>query len=67
MMQALLTIKCSGCGRRIGAVRMDTADDIADLGNRVCLVVLRHRKDCSYYGERTVNIRFKNIAMYLRR
>jgi len=49
-MKAELVVKCDGCGKRIGSVKMDTADMPEELQARVNDVVLTHRKDCTYYG-----------------
>ncbi|MBN1190426.1 MAG: hypothetical protein JXA46_11785 [Dehalococcoidales bacterium] len=48
-MKAQLKIKCLGCMKDIGAIRMDTADMPNDLQNRVNAVILKHRCDCKYY------------------
>ncbi len=49
-MKAELVVKCDGCGKQIGSIKMDTADMPEELQARVNAVVLMHRKDCTYYG-----------------
>ena len=49
-MKAELMIKCDGCGQRLGAVKMDTADMPEGLQGRVNAVILAHRENCRYYG-----------------
>ncbi|MDD5513413.1 MAG: hypothetical protein PHD09_06570 [Candidatus Omnitrophica bacterium] len=48
-MKAQLKIKCLGCLKDVGAIKMDTADMPEDLQQRVNHVILNHRKDCKYY------------------
>ena len=54
-MKAELVVKCDGCGKRIGSVKMDTADMPEDLQAMVNDVVLTHREDCTYYGGKPEN------------
>lgn len=48
-MQAQLKIKCLGCLKDVGAIKMDTADMPEVLQNRIKAIVLKHRKDRKYY------------------
>ena len=48
-MQAELSIKCRGCNKNLGKVRVDTANDAAESQERINKVILAHRKDCRYY------------------
>jgi hypothetical protein len=49
-MQANLTVKCEQCKANLGIVKMDTADLPEELQTKINKVILRHRKDCRYYG-----------------
>lgn len=48
-MQAKLTIRCEGCDRFLGEVRVDTADLPEQLQEKVNRVILSHRQACRYY------------------
>ena len=51
-MQAQLTVKCNGCNKKLGKVLMDTANLPSELQHKINAVILKHRADCSYYGEK---------------
>lgn len=48
-MQANLLIRCAACSKKLGVVRIDTADMPDQLQAKINLVILRHRQDCKYY------------------
>ena len=50
-MQAELSIKCA-CGKKLGKVKIDTANMPDELQARVNKVILEHRKDCKYQGDK---------------
>jgi hypothetical protein len=47
-MQATLQVKCGQCERKIGEVKMDTADMPNDLQKKINKVILGHRSDCKF-------------------
>lgn len=49
-MQAELTVKCKGCGSKLGKVDIDTATMPGELQSKVNAVILAHRADCPAYG-----------------
>ncbi len=48
-MQANLIIKCGGCEKKLGEVRMDTADMPDELQEKINRVILSHRQECDCY------------------
>ena len=48
-MQAQLKIKCLGCLKDVGAIKIDTADIPEKLQAKINKIILEHRKDCKYY------------------
>lgn len=51
-MQAKVGIRCKGCGKYLGDVNIDTADMPDELQAKVNGVILDHREDCKYYGNK---------------
>ena len=49
-MQATIRINCEGCGRYLNQLKIDTADMPDDLQKRINEVILKHRKECPFYG-----------------
>jgi len=49
-MKAELVVFCDGCEKRIGAVKVDTADMPEDLQAKVNKVILAHQDACAAYG-----------------
>ncbi len=50
-MQALLVVYCE-CDRRLGQVKIDTADDSDALQEKVNKLITAHRDDCPYYSNK---------------
>ncbi len=51
-MKGLIRLECDGCNKRLpNPYLFDTADDPENIGNAVKTLLLRHRKECYYYGD----------------
>ncbi|MBA7539621.1 hypothetical protein ES705_31901 [subsurface metagenome] len=48
-MQAELIVKCGVCGKYLGKVPVDTADNADKVQEWINKVILAHRQDCRYY------------------
>ena len=53
-MQAIIIIRCEQCERRLGQIRIDTADMADQVQNKINKIILAHRRDCQYYGAKVV-------------
>lgn len=55
-MQAELKVQCGGCGEKVGAVMVDTADEAEELQVKINKVILAHRTSCRYYSGRELSL-----------